>query len=156
MYFHSVYVNPGYSSEIASVLEITTFKKPVNGKEAELAQDLTPQNFDNSEKNSSDVNTVMMNVSFIDEDLPNGEAHLEMNKNSSSSGIDEKPESKSTKEDVSLPMPKDTDANDINNESSSSIAVAEVDIEMALPSAVGSQQDPTSTTVKKKSLRVRQ
>ena len=159
VYFDSVYINPGYSNDIDSVLVTTTtstFQQP-NGKE-ELPQDSTAvPNHGNTQNTSNGGHFITMNVSVVNEDT---QAHTET-ENVSSTAVDEKSDNKlpTTNGDIAVPTDndKDVDSDKSNRKSSSSIANGVAGDGKTHSLVAGSHQDPTASnsTAKRKSFGVR-
>ena len=162
MCFGSIYYNPGFSPEMDAMLETTsTFKQPEEEKtevEQLHRQDSAAPNFGQTENTSSDVTTVVMNVSFVDEDSPVTETQPETD---NLPAVDENSDTKSAGTDeISAPMDNDSDnGNEKSSASSSDVFADDVTGDDVTPlSAVESHREPVVShpVLKKKSQEVRQ
>lgn len=135
----SVFINPGFTSE-------------VNSPEESYLQHLGSANFGNTENTFTNVTTVTKNVNFVEEDPPQTKSHLKTGDAPSSAG--ENSDTESAKDGTSVTSDHETNC-EFNKKSTSVIVngVTGGDI-VSLPLAE-THQNPKSSHTKKTSFGVR-
>ena len=162
MYFSSLYVNPGFSSDIieAGLDATSTFQQQPEKEKTEAEplqrQDSAAPNFGNTENTSGDIATVVLNENFVDKDSPVTETYPETD---NVPAVDENSDTKSTSTDeISAPVDNDSDNSNEKTSSNSDVFANDITEDGVAPtSALESHQDPKPShpMSKKKSQGVR-
>lgn len=147
VYFSSLYVNPGFSSDIieAGLDTTSTFQQQPEKEKAEVEplqrQDSAAPNFGNTENASGDIATVVLNENFVDKDSPVTETHPETD---NAPAVDENSDTKSTSTDeISAPVDNDSDNSNEKTSSNSDVFTNDITEDGVAPtSALESHQDP--------------
>lgn len=147
MYCSTLYVNPGFSSDIieAGLDTTSTFQQQPEKEKAEVEplqrQDSAAPNFGNTENASGDIATVVLNENFVDKDSPVTETHPETD---NAPAVDENSDTKSTSTDeISAPVDNDSDNSNEKTSSNSDVFTNDITEDGVAPtSALESHQDP--------------